>query len=427
MTGFINSNGVEYVLTYCNSLDCFVPRNDGARVSSLRACEAIQKKQNTKALQKLAIGYEAIRYFGFSMDYFVPRNDGSRVSSLRACEAIQKKQNTKALQKHAIGYEAIRYFRFSLDCFVVIISLCICLSGCKNTGNATTGQAVPDDTVQTVTPKFTTPNVPTVITDPNLQIEYFVRHYWDHFDFADTAYVPTPEITEQAWVDYVDLLYRLPQDKAQEELKSMMLKSAHNNKKLFEYFAGLADKYLYDPNSPARNEELYIPVLEAMIQAPVLDDTEKILPQMRLDWAFKNRIGTQAINFQYTGITGQTGSLYQLRTTYILLFFNNPECTSCIEHIEGIRKSAIINSLIAERRLTILSIYPDREVEGEWKKNYAIYPTEWIKGYDPSFTIGEKYDLKASPTLYLLDIDKMVLLKDASLPFIENYLAFVLQ
>ena len=296
------------------------------------------------------------------------------------------------------------------------------LSGCKNIGNPGSGQAEQDDTVKVVTQKFTHPQVPVMITDPNLQLEYFVRHYWDYFDFADTTYVPTPEITEQAWVDYIDLLYRIPQNQAQDELKAMMTESAQNSKKLFLYFTEMADKYLYDPNSPARNEEFYIPVLEVMLQTPALDDTEKIRPQYRLDWALKNRTGTRATNFQYAGITGQTGTLYQIRTGYTLLFFNNPVCSSCIEHIEAIRKSEIINRLISERRLTVLSIYPDREVEDEWKKNYAIYPAEWIKGYDPSFTIGEKYDLKASPTLYLLDKDRMVLLKDAALVRIENYL-----
>ena len=310
--------------------------------------------------------------------------------------------------------------------YIIIISLCIGLSGCKHGGNATSGQATHNDAAQVVTPKFRPPEVPAMISDPNSQLEYFVKHYWDYFDFADTSYVPTPDITEQAWVDYMDVLFRLPQHKAQEEMKSMISKSAGGSKKLFLYFTEIADKYLYDPNSPTRNEELYIPVLEVMIQTPALDDTEKIRPQMRLDWALKNRMGTKAADFQYTGIAGQTGTLYQINTTYILLFFNDPGCTSCIEHIEGIRNSVMMNRLISERRLTVLSIYPEQNIE-EWKKNYAVYPAEWLKGYDPSFTIGDKYDLKASPTLYLLDRDKTVLLKDATLPLIENYLAYMLQ
>ena len=305
--------------------------------------------------------------------------------------------------------------------------ICIVLLafGCKNGKNDGTGQVLRDDAEKTVTPKFTRPDAPTMITDPYQRIEYIIRHYWDYFDFADTTYIPTPEITEQAWVDYIDLLFRIAPDKAQEAMKGMMSKSVQN-KTLFLYFTGMAEKYLYDPNSPVRNEELYIPVLEVMIQSAALDDTEKIRPQLHLDWALKNRTGTKATDFQYTRIAGQTGALYRINAGYTLLFFNNPDCTSCKEHIEGIRNSAIMNILIADRKLVILSIYSDSEAD-EWKKNYAVYPADWITGYDSSFTIGNKYDLKASPTLYLLDKDKMVLLKDASLGQIENYLNYMLQ
>ena len=342
---------------------------------------------------------------------------------------IKRERAVISTETHEAPAECVQWRNPYRPCVIMmILSLCIVLSGCKQAGNATLGQTEQDDTVKVTTPKFTHPDVPTVIIDPNMQLEYLVKHYWDHFDFADTSYIPTPDITEQAWVDYVDLLFRIPHlQKAQEEMKNMMTKSALNSKKLFEYFTGLADKYLYDPNSPSRNEELYIPVLEVMLQTFVLNDVEKIRPQMRLDWALKNRMGAQATNFQFTGIAGQTGTLYQVNTAFTLLFFNNPECTSCIEHIEGLRRSMLINSLLSERRLSVLSIYPDHEVDNEWKKNYAVYPAEWIVGYDPSFTIGDKYDLKASPTLYLLDKDKTVLLKDATIPLIENYLAYMLQ
>ena len=48
----------------------------------------------------------------------------------------------------------------------------------------------------------------------------------------------------------------------------------------------------------------------------------------------------------------------------------------------------------------------------------------WIDAYDAEQTILNQnlYDLKAIPTLYLLDKDKKVLLKDASVGQIEVYL-----
>lgn len=86
-----------------------------------------------------------------------------------------------------------------------------------------------------------------------------------------------------------------------------------------------------------RNEEFYIPVLEAMIASPVLNETEKIRPQARLKLAQKNRIGTKALNFTYTLASGAQGSLYQLKAEYLLLFINNPGCQACTETIEGLK------------------------------------------------------------------------------------------
>ena len=301
------------------------------------------------------------------------------------------------------------------------IGIILLASGCRHGNNYGTEQTVQNDTMKTVTAKFTHPDAPTLITDPNLRLEYVIKHYWDYFDFADTTYISTPEITEQAYVDYIDLLFRLPLNKAQEEMKTMMLKSAQSNKKLFLYFTELADKYLYEPNSPALNEELYIPVLEVMSQTPVLDDTEKIRPQLRLEWAYKNRMGTKAVDFQYTDIAGKSGSLYQITAEYILLFFNDPACPSCKTQLENLRNSAVCNKLISDRKLIILSMYTEQDLD-EWKAHYSIYPSNWINVYDKSFTIRDKYDLRASPTMYLLGKDKTVIFKDAPFAQIEYYL-----
>ena len=40
------------------------------------------------------------------------------------------------------------------------------------------------------------------------------------------------------------------------------LHRAQANSTMYGYFVSLMEKYFYDPNSPFRNEELYIPVLK---------------------------------------------------------------------------------------------------------------------------------------------------------------------
>lgn len=301
---------------------------------------------------------------------------------------------------------------FSILCLLILCS-------CKN-GNASSQSKneTPQDTIKSIT----MPAIPAMMTAPEQRADFLAKHYWDNVNFADTNYIHHPEVTEQAWADYCDLLNHVPLETARQAMRNVIDRT-NIEKKVFTYITDLADKYLYDPNSPMRNEEFYISVLEAMIASPILDETEKIRPQARLKLAQKNRIGTKALNFTYTLASGAQGSLYQLKTDYLLLFINNPGCQACTETIEGLKNAPIINQLLKEKKLILLSIYPDEELD-EWKKHLNEFPNEWINGYDKKFTIKEEqiYDLKAIPTLYLLDKEKTVLLKDATAPAIEAYL-----
>lgn len=51
-------------------------------------------------------------------------------------------------------------------------------------------------------------------------------------------------------------------------------------------------------------------------------------------------------------------------------------------------------------------------------------PDTWINGYDKTGLVNDKqlYDLKALPTLYLLDREKKVILKDVTIEVIIDYL-----
>lgn len=292
-------------------------------------------------------------------------------------------------------------------------------TACGNKVNKSQESATAVDTITA----FILPSIPTLLNTPKLRADHLVRHYWDNVNFADSNYIHHPEITEQAWVDYIDILKQVPAKTADIALKNAFSQAA-KEKKCYLYLVELADKYLYDPNSPMRNEELYISVLDILLAAPVLNETEKIRPQARRKLAQKNRISTKAFDFTYTLASGKQGNLYSLHTPYILLFINNPGCHTCMETIEELKNATFINQAISKKQLTILSLYPDVDME-EWKKHNASFPPEWINGYDKKQIIetNNLYDLKAIPTLYLLNKEKTVLLKDVMAVEVEDYLA----
>lgn len=303
-----------------------------------------------------------------------------------------------------------------LNIFFLFLILCTACGSRKASDN----QA--EDIKSDSTKIFALPVIPALLNTPESRADYLVRHYWENVDFADTTYLDHREVMEQAWVDYIDIMKLVPEETAISAIKQMY-KDAGKKKKVFFFFTDLAEKYLYDPNSPMRNEELYIPVLDAMLESTVLDDTEKILPKGRRELAEQNRLGRQAEDFTYTLVSGKSGTLYGVKADYTLLFINNPGCHACEEGIKELKQAPAINKEFEAGNLKILSVYPDEDKE-EWERHLSDFPKEWINGYDKKLMIKEKnlYDLKAIPTLYLLDKNKKVLLKDAVVGQIEQYL-----
>ena len=73
-----------------------------------------------------------------------------------------------------------------------------------------------------------------------------------------------------------------------------------------------------------------------------------------------------------------------------------------------------VQKLLDEGRLAVLNVYIDEDLEA-WREYMPVYPKEWMNGYDASHIIREDilYCIRAIPSLYLLDADKRILLKDA--------------
>jgi len=112
-----------------------------------------------------------------------------------------------------------------------------------------------------------------------------------------------------------------------------------------------------------------------------------------------------------------------LYTRYTLLYFYDPDCSSCKEVTYFITMSAIVSKTIDNGILKILAFYPEKNPV-LWKKHMKEIPDTWINGYDKTGLVNDKqlYDLKALPTLYLLDREKKVILKDVTIEVIIDYL-----
>lgn len=302
-----------------------------------------------------------------------------------------------------------------------------CLSSKKAQSESPEENAAPIE--ESIVPDtFVLPRIPEKMTDPEERAQYLVMHFWDRFDFNNRNLVQKPEITEQAFVDYINILAYVPKEKTDASL-AYTLKKAETDTTMYLHFTELFEKYFYEPNSPFRNDEYYLSVLQEIMKSSILTSDEKSRYGFQLEMAQKNRVGQKANDFTYTISSGQSLKLYDLQSEYTLVMFTDPGCSTCAEATYRLNNSKDVNNALnlnapGRTMLTIIAIASDSDL-AEWSAHLTEIPARWVYAYDKNKDISKKklYDIKAYPTLYLLDKDKKVILKDTTVEAIESFFA----
>jgi hypothetical protein len=191
-----------------------------------------------------------------------------------------------------------------------------------------------------------------------------------------------------------------------------ILATASKDSAVFRKTVSFLSEPFSSPNSSYRNQHLYAKILEAQIHSNWYNGDEKQIARGKLTLLRQNNIGSTANDFPYTTPGGSVKRMYDLKANFLLLYFNNPECEACKEMKEALSQSTIINQKIQTGELKVLSIYADADKKN-WRAHLGEYPRQWLQGItDGMLRKNKVYDLSAIPTMYLLDKDKKVLLKD---------------
>ena len=300
---------------------------------------------------------------------------------------------------------------------LIITASVLVLAGCAGNRKAEQFEALP----------FPDVVPPAMMEDARDRAEYMALHWWDGITEAsreypcDTTLVSgvRKEDVEQKFVNWVNILNMLDMSVVGKSVGRLYDRAAACEKKdtssnVFETFTDLVVKYLYDPNSPMRNEDHYAFYASRLAGSDLVDESmrEKYAREVRL--ASLNRIGSKAADFRFADKRGRMHTLYGIDAELTLLFFSNPGCAACKEIIDVLNNDPRISALIKEGIMAVLNIYIDEDLE-EWRSYMPVYPEHWYNGFDPDLVIrGENlYNVRAIPSLYLLDRNKTVIMKDA--------------
>lgn len=290
---------------------------------------------------------------------------------------------------------------------------------------AACGGRKPASPAAPVSREFPLIEVPSLYTETEERVGYAVAHFWDRFLDTSRVYTcdsvlvngVTADALEEQFGTFVSLAEMVPLKDGKAAVEQMFNRAEAFGRKepaVFKSLSDLARKYLYDPNSPVRSEDLYQPWVRRLSASPLVDS----LLYLGYAWEAKmcalNGIGTKATDFSFTDTRGRRRTLYGIQADHLLLIFGNPDCKACRELTEEMGAEPSVSALIKSGSLKVVDVYIDREIN-EWKAHMAEYPADWINGYDHSFSIRSDllYNIRGIPSIYLLDASKTVLLKDA--------------
>ena len=233
------------------------------------------------------------------------------------------------------------------------------------------------------------PTVPSMITDANEAYEYIATHFWDAFlgksypcDSSLVNGVRNVEV-EKAFGMYAALLeMNCSRDFATKAMSGLFSSverfgKENDSSNVFGFFEKMVPKFLYDPNSPYRDEDLYLPYVSGLSVSDLVSEDMKQAYSYDASMCSINRAGTPAADFSFTDLKGRRHNLHGIKAGHTLLFFSNPGCHACKEIMEEIEGNKVLQTLISNGKLAVVNVYIDRDIT-EWKalaKDSALFPT----------------------------------------------------
>lgn len=121
---------------------------------------------------------------------------------------------------------------------------------------------------------FVYPVMPDSLKSVEQRLNYLGLHYWDNFDFKDTLQLSNANISEQGFVNFIDLIPHFTPTTAEQSVHIFASK-AFGSQKSKDKFESLIEHYLGNPKSPMRNDHTYLLFIKDIIASPWIDDVEK--------------------------------------------------------------------------------------------------------------------------------------------------------
>ena len=257
---------------------------------------------------------------------------------------------------------------------------------------------------------------PSSISSPEEKAQYRLFHFWDGLVFTDRTYTHDVDFMTRVFDRYVSHLSEVDSAAAYPAVEDLM-RRAQADSVTYYVFTHLADN-LYERG----DYESYLPFARAIIASDYPSEDDKMIPEYQLSLVLKNRPGTSATDFTYHTIDGMSSMSSLLGERPLILFFYNVSCHTCHRVMADIESSEILSTAISKGKLSVLTVDKMGPLEAWTSSLKDELPKGWIHGYNYTDLYDtDLYNITGVPTIYLVDKDGIVLLREASVASLEQW------
>lgn len=253
---------------------------------------------------------------------------------------------------------------------------------------------------------FEYPKVPDNIETLTERSNFFIEHFWERCNMK-SAFSSKAKMAE-AFNDYISFMPYADASVVHSSIDRLIASVSKNPQNLLT-LAEIAEGTLYADTARIACDECYLPFAQAVANNRKISKAEKARFEYQANALSASQVGMTAPELVYTRPDGTKGKLSELTPgAYVLLFFNDPDCTECELARVRLSADANLNDLVTSGKIIVLSIYPG-EPDDDWRDRTSVYNSRWEVGAVPD--ADESYDMRNPPVIYYLNGEHKILSK----------------
>jgi peroxiredoxin len=258
------------------------------------------------------------------------------------------------------------------------------------------------------------------VSDKSFQFYYYKNHFFDHFDLSDPSLLRTP-LYQPKVDEYTEKLTYQHPDSINKGV-DYLLKAAGNNEETFRYMlVKLTNKY--ETSNIMGMERVFVYLAENYYlkgKAYWADSSLVAKFEKRVKELKPNLVGNIAPEMVLRDTLMRPIRLSSINSRFIVLYFYDPDCGHCKKATPKLRNSY---ERLKQKNVEVIAACTMTDIE-KWKSYIRDNHLSCINAADPYLqsNFRTEYDIKSTPTIYVLNKDKEIIAKRIGVEQIEDFI-----